>query len=110
MIFFLTSWVWRLHWLPHGVEGSVGRNLSAVLLLLSHLVLCLSGAFYRNRSIVILMLIDLFFPLLNKCIIYGLRKNMMLVVTALFYKAIYLLTYEKLKIMVKSSYSIKGQL
>lgn len=53
--FFLTSWVWRLHELPHGVAGSVGRNRSSVPLLLSHLVLCLLGAFDRNRAIVISM-------------------------------------------------------
>lgn len=55
MIFFLNSWVWRLHWLPHGVDASMGRNSSSVLLLLSHLVLCLVEDFNRNRFIMILM-------------------------------------------------------
>lgn len=44
MIFFLTSWVCRWHWQLHGVGASVGRNIPSVLLLLSHLVLCLGGA------------------------------------------------------------------
>lgn len=51
--FFLTSWVWRLHWLPPGVDSSVGRNLSSTLLLLLHLALCLLGAFNGNRFIAI---------------------------------------------------------